>query len=748
MRKFFSFMCALAIVLSASAAPMQKIAPLQKTLSNQPIKVEKVAKPVKLAKAAKAPQAKAATPLASGTFYTVGGNFYAYGSSGWIDATSEMPSVEVTVDGDQVTIVGLAYYFQETGAITGTLEGNVITFPNGQLIGTDEYGDEFLVGSDDGETVAESIIFTYDPEAQTLTANTPYIFENSKTDAISCYCYWYNAVFGATEPEGPELVVLPVGAEVVEYKMDYKDGNGEAAAKVINVAVVGDEVYFQGMSEFIPESWVVGTKDGNVITFAADQYVGEYSTYGSSYFFYADAVEFVYEPENDIYSAEGQVFGVLGGRYYDGNYFDPVLSKAKEPDFEHPIEIVITNATHKFDSQYSDITYQLSNATADTVLVVDIKLASGEDVESGTTYTLADMYGGEYTYMTIAGENVNMKSVEFVKTVIDANTAHIEATVVDMDVNVFHFAGTVVEETIAPVEIPTGLETVAYKFDGHNTYSDEQVVKFVQVGFDGDDLYIQGMSDFLPEAWIKGTKASEGVFEFPETFLGTYSSIFGDYDMYSSAFSMTYDAEKDQFACAAFTTTADGEVSDEYEDITLTLFTEVAATPADPVITNFVFANVSFPKVEFEISTLGTNGEELLPGKLSYIFFTQKGNEEAPLVLTTDLYTKLDADMTEIPYTFSDNWDIYSNKLYLNQSEEEARSWDKLGLQVIYRGGDEEHKSNIVWFDVKAYWAEVDGATGIENVELTEQAQKVAVDGQLFIIRDNKMFNAIGTRIR
>ena len=37
---------------------------------------------------------------------------------------------------------------------------------------------------------------------------------------------------------------------------------------------------------------------------------------------------------------------------------------------------------------------------------------------------------------------------------------------------------------------------------------------------------------------------------------------------------------------------------------------------------------------------------------------------------------------------------------------------------------------------------------GIENVVLTEKAQKVVVDGVLYIIRDNKMFNVQGTQVR
>ncbi len=40
------------------------------------------------------------------------------------------------------------------------------------------------------------------------------------------------------------------------------------------------------------------------------------------------------------------------------------------------------------------------------------------------------------------------------------------------------------------------------------------------------------------------------------------------------------------------------------------------------------------------------------------------------------------------------------------------------------------------------------GAQGIENIVLTEKAQKVVVDGVLYIVRDNKMFNVQGTQVR
>ena len=47
-----------------------------------------------------------------------------------------------------------------------------------------------------------------------------------------------------------------------------------------------------------------------------------------------------------------------------------------------------------------------------------------------------------------------------------------------------------------------------------------------------------------------------------------------------------------------------------------------------------------------------------------------------------------------------------------------------------------------------AYFAACAPEEGIENVVLTEKAQKVVVDGVLYIVRDNKMYNVQGTQVR
>ena len=50
--------------------------------------------------------------------------------------------------------------------------------------------------------------------------------------------------------------------------------------------------------------------------------------------------------------------------------------------------------------------------------------------------------------------------------------------------------------------------------------------------------------------------------------------------------------------------------------------------------------------------------------------------------------------------------------------------------------------------DPTEYKWKISSSEGIENVVLTEKAHKVVVDGAIYIVRDNKMFNIHGAQVR
>ena len=59
-------------------------------------------------------------------------------------------------------------------------------------------------------------------------------------------------------------------------------------------------------------------------------------------------------------------------------------------------------------------------------------------------------------------------------------------------------------------------------------------------------------------------------------------------------------------------------------------------------------------------------------------------------------------------------------------------------------GKDTEGDARILQGDAEI----VPEEEGIEQIVLTEKAQKVMVDGAIYIIRDNKLFNLQGAQVR
>ena len=65
-----------------------------------------------------------------------------------------------------------------------------------------------------------------------------------------------------------------------------------------------------------------------------------------------------------------------------------------------------------------------------------------------------------------------------------------------------------------------------------------------------------------------------------------------------------------------------------------------------------------------------------------------------------------------------------------------GKAYDIIAVVTIYQSNPQ------------LYFISASEAQGIENIELTEQAQKVMVDGIMYIVRDGKMFNAQGIQVR
>ena len=287
------------------------------------------------------------------------------------------------------------------------------------------------------------------------------------------------------------------------------------------------------------------------------------------------------------------------------------------------------------------------------------------------------------------------------------------------------------------VAAPAGLTTESYSLtaDGYNG-------SLVQVGFDGDDVYVQGIDKNLPDNWVKGT-ISDGKVTFKGgQYVGADEvSGYHQYLMAATAEEL-YDEDWDEYYTEY--TLTDGDITFDYNADTKTLsnsnlfllnagketvnflnvfdkaviapFTEVAAEPAAPEVElseggyAYFTYGYGWGSIYFDLKTSDINGNYTLPEKTSYRFWVKVNGEVKPLTLSWyDYMYQEEPLVSEIPHSYSDGWDIgvsdTNGYLYYYVIGPEA-----YGVQAIYRGGGEEHASAIAWAEVTDLGAEIQPA--------------------------------------
>lgn len=283
-----------------------------------------------------------------------------------------------------------------------------------------------------------------------------------------------------------------------------------------------------------------------------------------------------------------------------------------------------------------------------------------------------------------------------------------------------------------PTVMPEGLQTEQYSmlYEQSDSWSGTKVLgKLVDVAFQGNDVYVTHFSADYPETCIKGTIEGDKVV-FPRqlmlvneyndaVYFGTYTSTRVDFDWgdfyYEHELSyddvvFTYDAETRSFSTDMnFDVNASAIVfsgQEMFEKPQFKPFNDVPARPADPEITTFdgyEGDNGYICYAYFTIPTSDVDGNFINPNKLYFRFYTSENelyhfqrdnyvrHEETD---GWDFEPTWEDGMTEIPYYYKDEAsDISAENAYFRYGE-----LNRLGLQSIYRGGGEEHCSNIYFY--------------------------------------------------
>lgn len=288
------------------------------------------------------------------------------------------------------------------------------------------------------------------------------------------------------------------------------------------------------------------------------------------------------------------------------------------------------------------------------------------------------------------------------------------------------------------VEAPANLQTSVYSLsaDGYSG-------SLVNVGFDGNDVYLQGFDSSLPENWAKGTISDGKLIIKNKQYLGAdneggyhhyllsaegetkydpdYEEYYTDYSLVDADITFNYDAATKSFSNgSSFLINAGKEVANpvsSFEKARIAPFKEVAATPAAPKNVTLYEGGLSYYQrgygwgyISSDITPVDVDGNYITPDKLSYAVWIKVNGEVKQLTFSADDYIYQTAPvLTEFAYDYTDNWDItisgLQHSVYYYVIGPEA-----YGVQTIYRGGGEERRSEIVWADVLTYGAEVQPA--------------------------------------
>lgn len=279
---------------------------------------------------------------------------------------------------------------------------------------------------------------------------------------------------------------------------------------------------------------------------------------------------------------------------------------------------------------------------------------------------------------------------------------------------------------------------------------DDNIISgLLSVGFSGNDVYVQGLCPDMPDSWIKGkvngNKIMFGRGQFFGKARGVFSMYFEGFDPITKKLCdvvFDYDAEKKTMSTDQVILINDNdETLSPFETLSNAKFLKVNETvgiPSTPHIDRIFVSRIGDPtRLLFTIPLVDTNGNAMDASKLSFIIYSDKHHEMSPCTLKKSDYTAIEEDMTEIPYLYSDNKNIYTCDIDLLM---DYSDWTRIGVKAIYKGGGESRQSAVGWHSLEEPDTLPAGVVAKEymlNVENLDNYNenvfrnaKVAVDGE------------------
>ena len=282
------------------------------------------------------------------------------------------------------------------------------------------------------------------------------------------------------------------------------------------------------------------------------------------------------------------------------------------------------------------------------------------------------------------------------------------------------------EDVVTP---PSDLQTEEWLLMGLRYDPTEYTVEAVQtlnIGIDGQNVYVQGLNIYMPEAWVKGTLENGQVTFAANQYYGSMSDDEGEsYETYFAGCNQSWfdgvstlnpidvtfavNEKGDRWTTTTVlvvNTQTEGIAGFDYiKDAVIAKPYDVPAMPKAPTIAYYspYDNDEGYGGVSLNFSPVDVDGNPLLTSKLSYIIYKDVEKVISPIEIPV-WYEDRDTavNITEIPYNFTDNYNVWAHG-YAAYFYQPSSSFNRIGVQAVYRGGDEERVSEISWKNLLPY---------------------------------------------
>ena len=253
-----------------------------------------------------------------------------------------------------------------------------------------------------------------------------------------------------------------------------------------------------------------------------------------------------------------------------------------------------------------------------------------------------------------------------------------------------------------PVELPDGIDMEDYSMSYVDSYGNASG-KMVKVGFMDNAVYVQGFSSLVPDGVMKGDMNGDKVLFPSEQYLGVGNSLFlymmgldAEYTILDNL-EFDYVAETHTMTASDILAIVAGlNIQEEYDQPVIAPYVDHAATPANPEVIEFVDNGElgGYNYGSFNVPTVDTEGNFINPNDLYYrIYF----DDDELFTFGPDEYPYVEDFMTDVPYNYTEGYDfgVGGASVYFYET-----GFQRVGIQSVFRGGGEEHVSDIVYMEL------------------------------------------------